>query len=65
MGARPMRRLIRKEIEDPLAMAILENTDKNVSFVNVELEDEKLKISLTADEKIPVLQLVGKKGVIK
>lgn len=64
MGARPMKRLIRKEIEDPLAMAILENTDRKKSYVNVSLCDGKLKISLTEKEKVPVLQLVGKKGVI-
>ena len=65
MGARPMKRLIRKEIEDPLAMAILENTDKKKAFVNVSLCDGKLSISLSEKEKIPVLQLVGKNGVIE
>ena len=65
MGARPMKRLIRKEIEDPLAMAILENSDKKLSCVYVELKDGKLNITLGEKEKEPVLQLVGKKSVIK
>ena len=64
MGARPMKRLIRKEIEDPLALEILGNTDKKKAFVNIGMCDGKLKITLTENEKVPVLQLVGKTGVI-
>ena len=36
MGARPMRRLIRKEIEDPLAMEILANQGKFFDEVSIE-----------------------------
>lgn len=47
MGARPMKRLLRKEIEDPLATEIIKNRDKNLRFVNVDCENGKIKIFLT------------------
>lgn len=57
MGARPMKRLIRKEIEDPLAMQILNNADKNYSSVIVDFISNKIKIKLALskqnhDEKV-------------
>ncbi len=51
MGARPMSRLIRKEIEDPLSMEILANQNKDVDTVNVECSDDKLKVKLVKKEK--------------
>lgn len=54
MGARPMARLIRKEIEDPLAMEILSNKDKDVDTVNIDCKDESLKIQLKKNQKQPV-----------
>lgn len=54
MGARPMARLIRKEIEDPLAMEILSNKDKDVDTVNIDCKDESLKIQLKKSKKQPV-----------
>jgi len=51
MGARPMSRLIRKEIEDPLSMEILANQNKDVDTVSVECSDEKLKVRLVKKEK--------------
>ena len=69
MGARPMKRLIRKEIEDPLAIEILENTDESKSIVNIDLKDGKLKISLEnalpVKEKVKIAEVVGKNGAIK
>lgn len=54
MGARPMARLIRKEIEDPLAMEILSNKDKDVDTVSIDCKDESLKIQLKKSQKQPV-----------
>ncbi|MCR4735393.1 MAG: ATP-dependent Clp protease ATP-binding subunit [Treponema sp.] len=51
MGARPMRRLIRKEIEDPLAMEILANKDTNLNCVRIECSGNKLKIKLVHKEE--------------
>lgn len=69
MGARPMRRLIRKEIEDPLALEILENTDPSKNTVNIALKDGRLFISLedtsALKEKVKVAQVVGKSPAIK
>ena len=69
MGARPMKRLIRKEIEDPLAIAILENTDESKNIVNIDMQDGKIVISLEktmpAGEKMKVAQVVGKSAAIK
>lgn len=49
-GARPMRKLIRKEIEDPLAMEILSNKNKELDTVYIDFEDKKLVIKLIKDE---------------
>ena len=49
-GARPMRKLIRKEIEDPLAMEILSNKNKELDTVYIDCEDKKLVIKLIKDE---------------
>ena len=50
MGARPMKRLIRKEIEDPLAMAILTNKNKDNDLVVVECVKNKLKVRLKSSK---------------
>lgn len=52
MGARPMKRLLRKEIEDPLALEILKNADNKKHFVNVDCENKKIKISLSETDQI-------------
>lgn len=49
-GARPMRKLIRKEIEDPLAIEILSNKNKELDTVYIDCEDKKLVIKLIKDE---------------
>lgn len=46
MGARPMKRLLRKEIEDPLAMELLSNQGKDFDCVNIECSGGKLKVYL-------------------
>ncbi|MCQ2575336.1 MAG: ATP-dependent Clp protease ATP-binding subunit [Treponema sp.] len=59
MGARPMKRLIRKEIEDPLSMEILSNHDKELNLVQISLkENEKgLTVKLVKEEKVPVSEV--------
>ena len=44
MGARPMRRLIQREIEDPLSVAILERTENSSDEVIVDLCRGKLSV---------------------
>ncbi|MCR4579825.1 MAG: ATP-dependent Clp protease ATP-binding subunit [Treponema sp.] len=53
MGARPMRRLIRKEVEDPLAMEMLSKPYSKNSIVTIEsLKDGlKIKIKNPSEEK--------------
>ena len=46
MGARPMRRLIRKEIEDPLSMEILKNEPGSYNCVKIECSGDKLSVKL-------------------
>lgn len=49
-GARPMRKLLRKEIEEPLAMEILSNKDKELDTVCIDCENEQLSIKLVKNE---------------
>ena len=46
MGARPMKRLLRKEVEDPLSMELLSKMGQNFDTVSIECNGEKLKIKL-------------------
>ncbi len=46
MGARPMKRLIRKEIEDPLSMQLLQNFGKTFECVNIDCADGEIKVTL-------------------
>ena len=46
MGARPMKRLLRKEIEDPLSMELLSNAGKDYNTVNIECTNGKIKVKL-------------------
>ena len=59
MGARPMRRLIRKEIEDPLSVEILSNQDNSLNCVTIECNCDRIKVKLSKQEKeavkVPVL----------
>ena len=59
MGARPMKRLIRKEIEDPLSVEILSNQNSDLNCVTIECICDKIKVKLVKQEKeavkVPVL----------
>ncbi len=46
MGARPMKRLLRKEIEDPLSMELLSNAGKDFNTVAIECNSGKIKVKL-------------------
>ena len=55
MGARPMKRLIRKEIEDPLSMAILSAKRGEYDCVSIEFSGDQLKVKLVnSKKKVPV-----------
>ena len=55
MGARPMKRLLRKEIEDPLSMELLSNAGKDYNTVVIECNSGKIKVHLEkVEEKVPV-----------
>lgn len=61
MGARPMRRLIQKEIEEPLSLELLARTDKSLNKIAVDLQKNKISVRLEKEkteivQKIPVLQ---------
>ena len=49
MGARPMKRLLRKEVEDPLSMEILSKPYKQYNKVKIDCIDEKLSVKLESD----------------
>lgn len=51
MGARPMSRMIRKEIEDPLSMEILANMGRDLDTVNVEVTEEGKGIKVTLEKQ--------------
>lgn len=62
MGARPMRRLIQKEIEEPLSIELLAQNDKSLKKVSVELVDNRISVRLEKEvpetaTKIAVLQV--------
>ena len=44
-GARNMRRVIQKEVEDPLAEKIIADYDRRISVVKIDSDGEKIKIS--------------------
>ena len=44
MGARPMRRLIQREIEDPLSILVLTKNDENSNEIIVDYSNEKLLV---------------------
>ena len=44
-GARDLRNLIRKEIEDEIANIIIDNVDTGVSAIAAEISDEKIVFS--------------------
>ena len=46
MGARPMKRLLRKEVEDPLSTEILANFGKKYNFVKISCKNDKINVEL-------------------
>ena len=46
MGARPMKRLLRKEVEDPLSTEILVNYGKKYNFVRISCKNDKINVEL-------------------
>lgn len=44
MGARPLRRIIQKEIEDPLAIEILSQKPENCGKILVDIDDDRLLV---------------------
>jgi ATP-dependent Clp protease ATP-binding subunit ClpA len=44
-GARPLRRIIQREIGDPLSIALLEGRYKEGDTVKVEVVDDKISFS--------------------
>jgi ATP-dependent Clp protease ATP-binding subunit ClpC len=52
-GARPMRRLIQREIEDPLSLDILSGKAGSGSVVTVELKNGKLHIRVNKPKALP------------
>ena len=56
-GARPMRRLIQTEIEEHLAMMIIEEKILPNSFVAVDLEEGKIVLRIENTDKEEMLQL--------
>ncbi len=61
MGARPMKRLIRKEVEDPLSIEILSNQNNECNCVTIECICDKIKVKLVKSEPVKVPVLVEKK----
>ncbi len=51
MGARPMRRLIQKELEDPLATLLLKNKNAEGGTVSVECNDGKISLRFSKKRK--------------
>lgn len=60
-GARPMRRLIQTEIEENLAMMIIEEKIPPNSSIIVDLEDEKVLLKVESMEKEELLALPSSK----
>ena len=48
-GARPLKRLIQRELENPLALAILDGQVKDNSVVKIRVVNDALKIAETSD----------------
>lgn len=66
MGARPMRRLIQREIEDPLSMELLARTDSSLNEIVVDFIRGKLTVSLEKKDYIVTAKLSPvKQSVLK
>lgn len=64
MGARPMRRLIQRDIEDPLSIEMLSGENEGCDTVNVECsgngEEEKIKVRFVKPKKAEIPAPVDK-----
>ena len=47
MGARPMKRLLRKDVEDPLAMELLSKNGEKCNTVSIDYENERIVVNIT------------------
>ena len=58
MGARPMRRLLQRQVEDPLSVLLLENPEvsdaENAKTVVLDFDGEKLSLKLKKSRSKPV-----------
>lgn len=59
LGARPMRRLLQSEIEEPLALLILEGKAKNGSKVTVDLARDKIRVKIDGELEKKVVKKTG------
>ena len=50
MGARPMRRLLQREIEDPISIAVLDGKAKNGGEIEIDFAEGALTVSFTESE---------------
>ena len=50
MGARPMRRLLQREIEDPISIAVLDGKAKNGGEIEIDFAEGALTVSFTETE---------------
>jgi len=58
MGARPLQRVIDKEIKRPLAKLMLFGDLKNGGLLNITVQDDQLRlISTTKESKVPLLAI--------
>ena len=59
MGARPMRRLLQKQIEDPLSILLLEKNFPADGCVSVDLQGEKLELTFSRkSDTLPTSEVV-------
>ncbi len=59
LGARPMRRLIQREIEDPLALMIIEGKAKPGDAIRIDARDAKLVIRVQRKPKEMLPSVIG------
>jgi len=64
MGARPMRRLIQREIEDPLSLLILEGSPENSDKVIIDSDGKKITIHFRKARR-PEIQAPADKPLIE
>jgi len=53
-GARPLKRAIQRELENPLATMILETTFAEGAIIQVDMEDDHLRFAIQSTETLPM-----------